>query len=51
MGIAGGGAATINVLGGKTVDGRKQHVESDDNGNYYVNGRQVRLDEGDSYAA
>lgn len=47
MGVAGGGAAAINVLGGKTIDGRRQNVQSDENGNYYVNGRQVRFEKGD----
>ncbi len=47
MGVAGGGTAAVNVLGGKTIDGRKQNVEVDNDGKYYVNGREYMFDEGD----
>jgi len=38
MGVAGGGTAAINVIGGKAIDGTKQNVEVDENGNYSVDG-------------
>lgn len=41
MGLAGGGTAAINTLGGKSVDGVKQNVEVDKDGNYTVNGRYL----------
>lgn len=47
MGVAGGGTAAVNVLGGKTIDGRRQNVEVDENGRYFVNGREMQFDEGD----
>ena len=46
MGVAGGGTAAVNVLGGKTIDGRKQNVEVDKDGKYFVNDREYIL-EGD----
>lgn len=38
MGIAGGGTAAINVLGGKAIDGTKHNVEMDEDGNYLIDG-------------
>ncbi len=40
MGVAGGGTAAINVLGGKTIDGRTQNVEVNKDGKYFVNDRE-----------
>lgn len=38
MGVAGGGTAAVNALGGKAIDGTKQNVEVDEDGNYRVDG-------------
>ncbi len=38
MGVAGGGTAAVNALGGKAIDGTKQNVEIDEEGNYRVDG-------------
>lgn len=38
MGVAGGGTAAVNALGGKAIDGTKQNVEVDADGNYLVDG-------------
>lgn len=40
MGVAGGGTAAVNTLGGKTIDGSRHIVEPDDNGGYIVDGRE-----------
>lgn len=47
MGVAGGGTAAVNTLGGKSVDGVKQKVEVDENGNYLVNGKVAIETKGD----
>lgn len=47
MGVAGGGTAAVNTLGGKSVDGVKQNVEVDEHGNYLVNGRVAIEAKGD----
>ena len=44
MGVAGGGTAAINTLGGKSVDGVKQNVEQNKKGDYLINGRKVVMD-------
>ncbi len=49
MGIAGGANATVNLLSGKTIDGVRNNVEVDKNGNYTVNG--VVIDEGGLFDA
>lgn len=51
MGVAGGGTAAINTLGGKSVDGVKQNVEQNENGDYLINGRVVRDNGGYTDAA
>ena len=51
MGVAGGGTAAVNLLGGKTIDGNKQNVEKNIDGKYFVDGREMRFDEGDRYDA
>lgn len=51
MGVAGGGTAAVNVFGGKPVDGARQNVEVDTEGNYYINGRKVQQNEGENHYA
>ncbi len=51
MGVAGGGTAAVNVLSNKTVDGSKQNVDVDKNGNYRVDGKRVIIDEGGVFDA
>ena len=40
MGVAGGGTAAVNLMGGKTIDGARQDVRIDEDGNYIVDGRR-----------
>ncbi len=47
MGVAGGGTAAVNVLGGKAIDGSKQQVDVDKDGNFFVNGKEKVFYEGD----
>lgn len=47
MGVAGGGTAAVEMLGGKSVDGAKQNVEVDEKGNYLVNGKVAIEAKGD----
>lgn len=49
MGVAGGGTAALETLGVHTVDGTSNKVETDDKGNYSVNGKQVELYNEDEY--
>lgn len=53
MGIAGGGAAVVNLLSRKPVDGCKENVDvAKDGSKYYVNGREMIFnDEGDVFDA
>lgn len=44
MGVAGGATAAVNTLGGKTIDGTRQIVETDDNGGYIIDGRRYQED-------
>lgn len=47
MGVAGGGTAAINTLGGKSVDGVKHNVERDEDGQYSIDGRKIIQRKGD----
>ena len=47
MGVAGGGTAAVNTIGGKAVDGSRHNVEQDSDGNFYVDGRRTTVRERD----
>lgn len=49
MGVAGGGTAAINTIGGKAVDGSKHNVEQDIDGNFYIDGRKTDYNERRNY--
>lgn len=49
MGVAGGGTAALETMGVHTVDGTVNNVESDDKGNYRINGRQVEFEDKDEF--
>ena len=49
MGVAGGGTAALETLGVHTVDGTANKVETDDKGNYSVNGKEVDFEPEDGY--